>query len=436
MKEVQETPAPPETLPPSGSPGMLGWIKWWMLALTLLVIALWVVYAAHYAMSTTAREPPAEKPGPSSALPRTGKTGAARIAEGPWGRLEIVPITICPPLGLVEHRMPVRAREVVWYFPCKSRDGLAGLLRRVGLPEPLQSTLLSLARPIGGQTEGYTVRPGPELLMGLDGQTRARLYLLLHDWTKNTAQSSAFHFQGTSARQWFEESLISRKTLDLVTPMLYRHGSFLLFADAATVSPLLSSPGERRRLLGALSRESTLLLRLRLSRDSDIDALARYWGRGERVKDIRPILQSFSHLDGEQGLDVTHLLPPFARRRVYTYSDRPDKNTTVYHDCHWTALNFYSERPDDRFGDVDATYNTFYEDYVRASEPLQFGDLAAYVSPEGKMIHTAVYIAADVVFTKNGIHASPWIFLTLDAMKDYYPRSRPLVAQFFRRKDQ
>jgi hypothetical protein len=62
------------------------------------------------------------------------------------------------------------------------------------------------------------------------------------------------------------------------------------------------------------------------------------------------------------------------------------------------------------------------------------GDLVVFAAG-GEIFHTAVYLADDVVFTKNGPRASrPWMLLPLEAMKAFYPRTRPIRVAFLSRR--
>jgi len=443
MNDIPNVPEPSDDTPQAELISLLRWIKWWLIALTLLVAALWVLYVAHYILSDDA-SPPATTLGSAviNALTMPASEPVApqgdTVVEGPWGRLELVPTRIAPHADLVAHRMPAQAARVVWYFPATSLKSLDSRLRKAALPKPLRSTLMSLARSVGRPVIGYEVRPDRDLVLGLDNESRTRLYLALVNHPRNVDQRQAFRFCGTSAQQWLTGSDISPQTAKLVAPLIYARGELLFFADRTTVSPMLPSADERKKLLKALTRESTFTLKLKLDPDSDIDALAAYWGRGGRETIVRRILaHAHAHVGGLADIDVAGLLPPFARDRLYTYPPRTPAGATVFHDCHWTALNFFceSETPDDRFG-MPGAFDTFLDDYRQITEDqgLRLGDLVTYTDHRGAVIHSAVYIAAGILFTKNGHGPHPWTFTKLEAMADYYPLANPLLVRYFRPK--
>lgn len=433
MNDIPNVSGPPNDAPHAELIGLLRWIKWWLIVLTLMVAALWVLYVAQYLLSDDT--PPAA----AHVAPRD-----ETIVGGPWGRIEIVPTRIAPDPDLVdEGRNADEVVQVVWYFPVASMESLEDLLLRIPLPKPLRSTLLGLATPVGSPARGYEVRPDRKLVLGLDNETRAKFYLALVNHPRNFDQRGAFRFCGTSSEQWLDGADISPQTARLVAPLIYRRGELLFFADWTTVSPMLPSAGERNKLMMALARESTFILKLKLDPDSDIDALTAYWGRGGRETIVRQTLAA-ARARGAADIDVVTLLPPFARDRLYKYPHPTPTSATVLHDCHWTALNFFSESqtPDDRFGLPNRAFDTFRDDYRRISEDqgedlnrkLRFGDLVTYTDRRGAVIHSAVYIAAGILFTKNGRGPRPWTLTRLSAMHDYYPLETPLLIRYFRPK--
>ncbi len=434
MSTTPKTPLPSSEAPsPVHRWSAPGWTKWWLGVLSVSIVLSWIGFGLHLLgrrgpeTADLAVDPAAKKP----ATP----LGPKQVVEGPWGRLEITPIAISPPLEFVWHASQRDSSDVVWHFPNTNTSQLSELFREFGMPNALRGRLRSMAE-FDAAIDGYTIRPDRELVLGLRGEVRAKLYVALHGCKANTAQRNSFRSRATSVDQWFGDSPISRETRRLVTPLIYRHGSFLFFSDLQSIESSLPSEKQRTSLLKALTRESTLLLNLRVSPDSDVDSLAAYWGRGGRVNDVRPILQSLSKVGAEQILDVTRLLPPFAQQRIFTYPIIPVRATAVSRDCHWTALNFFCKQPDDRFGKEDEAFATFDEDYYEIFGNPRFGDLVIYIDKqEERFIHSAVYIAADVVFTKNGWNYSrPWMFMELESVGDFYPRSKPLSRSFFRRK--
>jgi len=140
-----------------------------------------------------------------------------------------------------------------------------------------------------------------------------------------------------------------------------------------------------------------------------------------------------------QFIDVIHLLPPFARNHLYCYPELSvadlDKPTVV--NCLWTSLNFFLPNPDNRFLDAAVALKTLKEDYFVVETDFELGDIVAFLDEKGSIFHAAVYIADDLVFSKNGISAmAPWTLMSLNDVKGYYRgRSENPRLIVHRRKD-
>ncbi|MFT3785407.1 MAG: hypothetical protein QM770_04475 [Tepidisphaeraceae bacterium] len=184
------------------------------------------------------------------------------------------------------------------------------------------------------------------------------------------------------------------------------------------------------------------MARLTIDENSDIKALASYWGEGGRESVIEPVLASLKYnvmagIEKPSRINVVALLPPFARERLYGHVVNPTTAPdAVKQDCFWTAFNFFSEEPDNRINDFQYTAQVLQRDYVRVDAPSELGDLVLVVEPGGKAIHAANYIADDIVFTKNGLSPTqPWILGSLKDLVDTYRlKSQSAVELIYFRK--
>jgi cell wall-associated NlpC family hydrolase len=82
---------------------------------------------------------------------------------------------------------------------------------------------------------------------------------------------------------------------------------------------------------------------------------------------------------------------------------------------------------------------TLNRDYNNILTPTQLGDTIFLATRDGVPVHAAVYIADDIVFTKNGGSLTqPWILMHMQDMLDTYavkyPRSGPLKIFYYRKK--
>jgi hypothetical protein len=403
----------------------------WLIGLAALVIIPWMVvgtiYYRHITAAATSRAgSPAETSPPYSA------------GAGPWGRLTLAPIVISPPLEYVAADWGRETGPDEWFFPGTPVEVMETFLAASGLsPEQIRS-IRATARP-DPRTKGLIVRPDPEMVRSFSPEVRARLYLELGKTSLNFDQANAFRFYGSSIEQWLGRGMISARTREIVEPLIYRDGGYLLFADPEIVRSQVKDIEELRRLAKALLREATMVVKVTVNDEEEAARLAEYWGRGGRKTDLRPLLESVVSSAPDHTIDIVHLLPQFARNYIYRYPrlTTADLNKPLIANCLWTALNFFNSKPDDRFLDVNTALNTLRRDYFIVEHGFQLGDIIAFLDANGNLFHVAVYLADDLVFSKNGTSpVAPWVFTTVDRLKGYYrTRSTNPRLIYHRRND-
>jgi hypothetical protein len=429
MNSPKKSPAPPTRPqrpdPPEGRP-VVQIPRAWLLALVAVFLAPWIIAGWIYL-----DEPDAVRTSPA----RNGSS--IKSNPGPWGELLESPIVISPPIEYVP-ATGGRNGEPVWYFPDVSPELLDAFWAAAGLGQP-DVTHLRSRTSAAAEIRGQVVTPGHEWIRSMPATVRARLYPELAKSPRNVDQEQSFRFLGASPGEWLDGSLISAETRALVEPLIYRVGDFLYFADLEAVRPLITDRAEMQRLLKTLLRHSTVLVRLSVSREADVDGLADYWGRGGRRTDVRPLLESVAGGDADRSIDIVHLLPAFARNHLYRYPriTAADLNRPVIANCLWSSLNFFRDEPDDRFLDPDVAIKTLRTDYYIVEAGYQLGDIVAFLDDEGDLIHVAVYVAEDMAFTKNGTSPNaPWTLMSLPHIKDYYrAHADDMRLIYHRRKD-
>jgi hypothetical protein len=392
-----------------------------LIGLALLLVAPWVM--ALVVVNLHPAVPPRD----------VLRTDEIQGNPGPWGDLIYIPIHISPPLELIEASNGYPP-DTQWFFPDTTLVAIQSLFSGADITDAQRSALFA-ATQASPEINGFVSKPPDDVVRGLAPDARARLYRFLGKFPTNRAAANAFRFCGT-ADEWLAGSDVRPETRDLIRALSYRNGRFAFFADLGLVSPTLRSPAEKISLIKALSHESTLMMRLRVTDKSEVDSLVAYWGRGGRAKDVRPILESVAELAGAHTVAVPYLLPPFVRSRIYTYPSVADEPDASHRDCHWTALNFFNDPPDDRLMDrAYASKVISSPEYYVIYSGYQLGDLVIYKTGMDEVIHSAVYIADGVLFTKNGSRPSnPWMFIRMEDMKDFYPSDKPLTVQVLRRK--
>jgi len=72
--------------------------------------------------------------------------------------------------------------------------------------------------------------------------------------------------------------------------------------------------------------------------------------------------------------------------------------------------------------------------YQTVEAPYRFGDVLCFLD-EGEGLHTCVYVADDIVFTKNGDSVlAPWVLMQLQDVESIYRRSPSTRIQGYRLK--
>jgi hypothetical protein len=349
---------------------------------------------------------------------------------GPWGVLEYVRITIEPP----DEFVPVDDRtfeKTRWVFGGCTRERVAGLFSACSLT-PAQRAELANPAIWGEETNAVVVIPSPGLILSLNESARTQIYTALAADGRNDFQMWPYTFRKGGFDAWFARSGLSHPTIALVKRLIYLRGSSLCFSDLPEAFSQIPTLAERRRLVKTLSRNATILMKLRITPDSDIPALTAYWKGSWRAKDIEPLLRSLTEVPGGATIDVAQLLPPFARKQLNTYP-RQDPSTPAI-DCYWTAMNFFRDPPDDRYYSPAAWQSELDANYTVVAQPT-YGDAILFMRGDNLPIHAAVYIADDVVFTKNGGNdRQPWMLMKWDDLLARYPQNDPIRPVIFHRK--
>jgi hypothetical protein len=350
----------------------------------------------------------------------------------PSGTYEYIRMSLGEPDDLLpDVRVPLGSPR--WMFPGYSREKLEAFFRSIDLTDAHRAILLN---PTNWQAlpEGIYVNPPVELIATMGRRARSQIYPLLAESPVNAPQHYPFRFPLTGVEDRLGDAGLSPATLALVKRWLYADGGTACFADGAVAQRLLPVQ-EFGALVNALYREPTFLMRLKVKPDSDINQLLRYWSRGGDSRELKPLFQSLSRVPGGGTINVEHLLPPFARLRLYTHGRVLAGTEKSRQNCFWTALNFFNEQPDAQFLNPENVVRALRTDYFEAEGERQFGDLVCLMDAKGLPAHICVYIVDDVVFTKEGIdNREPWVLMKIpDMLVDYASKTRLKVVTLRRK---
>lgn len=399
------------------------------------------------------------------------KYAAVTGRVGPWGELVSHDIDLERPEEFLAEFLKEEAQrppEPLWSFPGQSTERAieimvsSGLdahavrqLLTVGNPqvrptsadvrlEDLVSSMtpetrvrlsreLDRSGPDDGEYSITVVRPDPTLIYSITPETRTRLYRELGRLGANRYMEYPFTYRAGAVDEWLGQSGLSEKTLARVQSLIYRCGTADCFSDLPTLWTEMPDVEERLRLVKALTRQSVVLPRLRVRPDSDVDRLVAYWGHDGRLGELRALFDSLKRLPDGGTVSLAFLLPPFARERVLSYPP-PTMNGPVM-DCHWSTMNFFNTEPDDRFNEPAYTTEILKMYYRIVPKAGQFGDIVFLFNEQGAAVHSAVYVADDIVFTKNGNnYMQAWLLMRFRDLLAAYPWVNDGSVVAFRRR--
>ena len=358
----------------------------------------------------------------------------SKSADSPWGTLVTMDVDIQQPEEYVAFDTTADSGST-WVFPGQALGQVKGLLKTAGLSDEQISSSLAPEKVLD-QSDAVTVKPDEALLFSLKPEVRSRLYNVLAKWPQNKFMNSPYHLPG-NFEEMARRSGVSDEIVGLVGRLTYQNCGIKFFSDPELVLSKIPSKDEQLLLLKALTYQTAVLARLHLDEESDLDKIVGYWGSvpGVRAKDVRPLLESVSRTAGGGTISLLYLLPKFARERLYTFP-MPTQTGDTKMDCHWSALNFLNDIPDDRLQDSAFASQYIKENFYQIGKPSKPGDVLFILDQVGGVIHSAVHIADDIVFTKNGVnYAQPWILMRTNDLMDVYTRDQAPKALYYRRKD-
>ncbi|MDB6055427.1 MAG: hypothetical protein JWN25_2950 [Verrucomicrobiales bacterium] len=340
-------------------------------------------------------------------------------ASRPWGNLQVDFLSLESADSLFyDHEE--RLKPTTWVVPASRFEEIEALLATMTLSET-QKKELAKKDAWSSVANGWQFVPTAETISGLDPVSRGKLYEVLEKDARNLGQQLPFRFTPNTFKERFSVSSLSSNQLTVIRNLCYTNHGFLAFADLELVHRGWEKPAFEQ-LTRVLYSAPSLQLVLKLAPGTDIEPLVAYWGKNQRVSQIRSLLESVSKMPTGGEIDVLSLLPSFPKVHLYAFPDTSVDPLEARMDCFYSAMNFFTPVPDARFLNEAETKATIEANYVRLEEAPAFGDLVLLVNNKGVTIHVAVYIAENIVFTKNGASPyRPWCLMRIPEMLTYYP---------------
>ncbi len=393
---------------------------WRNLSCRSAVVLLWILFFHSGEIRCGAEGDP-----PRAAQP-------SRAPAKPWGELEYENIPLENSANLFLDAAE-RTKAPRWVFRSVTPAQLTELFTGCALPAAQGSFLLA-TNHWEILSNGIAISPPEELVMGLSQSARQRIYHALAPDRENYVQYFPFRFPLGTLDEHLADCHLPGDKLEMLRGLTYTNaGALCLCLDAPLQKRLATN--EFQALIRALYSIPAVDLRLHIGGNADVDTLVRYWGHGGREKRIRPLLESLARVRGGGSVSVGQLFPAFARLRLDTFPDPESDAEADREDCVFTALNFFNEQADYSFEDATKAHDALHSGYAPIQGPPTFGDLVFLIDPAGVTAHVCVYIAADVVYTKNGAnHLQPYVLMRIPEVLAFYPVEGSWNLVIFRKK--
>ncbi len=357
------------------------------------------------------------------------------VKPGPWGDLEYYYTYLEAPDALID-LMPVPSQQTVWRFPGASVEEIRNLFLTVGLDPELQAELNE--RSVWHiSADGIRVHPTDRVISEMPIGARIKIYQVLRGFDENKYHRTPVIIESGDVMAWFADTGISPYAIEAINRLAYPIGASLAFSDLPHLLSLMGSEEEERKLIKATTRTRSLILRLRVHEGSDFQSLQDYWTAGFKYKDILPLLESVQRTDGVERIDVAHLIPPLPRKLLYTFPSLSLGLSGRYPDSFWTALNFFEFWPREKFLNSSEVEKEVRASFSRVAPPYRYGDVLTLIDPgTRRVVHMCVYLADDIVYTKNGPGLlRPWIFMRMPDLVTRLESEQAPVVEGWRRNE-
>ena len=376
----------------------------------------------------------ANQPKLSDAFAVDPKDKTRSIHVGPWGELVTRDIELERPTEFLTAEVNKPEPET-WLFSNMKPDDVKALLSRTGLTAA-QVAAAFAPEAVRADNSGTRLLPTMDFLFSLDAATRSKLCLALAGSGVNLYLDYPFIFPGGTIESIYADSRLHPDDVALLKRLVYANGNAVQLSDYPALMCQIPTVDRRVAMAKVLSRQSAVFAGLVIKPDTDIDKIAAYWGNVPNVRftDVRPLMEALKQLPEGGNLSLFYLLPKFARDRLYTFP-LPNQPGDPIMDCHWTTFNFSSETPDNRFNNPDFAVDYIRKNYYQISSPSMCGDILLLLNSRNEVKHSAVYLADDLVFTKNGNnYRQPWMIMHIPDLLATYPATPPMQVVYMRLK--
>lgn len=340
---------------------------------------------------------------------------------GPWGRIQCYYFYLEAPEEIVS-RTPTPDTQTRWRIPESELSNFQNLVSETELSNELVSALFN-PREVIHRNGKANLFPAAALIESLNERDRQRLYEKLASYLNNEFYEYPIFFFGGDVDAWAKNSELRPELVSAIRRLAFHRGETLAFSDIPYLLGMAQSDAEAHFIKKKLTRTRTLIARLEVNPDSNVQEMLDYWSTGLnlRRKELEPLFQATSSIPGIGHLDILHVLPALPRKLLYTFPGDDFTTHIRFPDCHWSTLNFFNFTAQDYYLDSHLASSAVLENFQQIEPPYRFGDVLMFINPQGNAYHSCIYIADDLVYTKNGANPLvPWVLLELKDLQKMY----------------
>ena len=353
---------------------------------------------------------------------------------GPWGELLVSNIYLEAPDSVIEiagKPDPVPR----WTFPGLSASMVKDLLIQSGVELALVERLTSSSQLKSSGSE-IVIYPKLEDLLQIKGDVRDKLYTEISKYPQNDYYTDPVFILSGDVEEWLAEATLNADQKNAVRQLVWHRGNALVFSNVGVLINYVTTAEEIKNTLRAITRCMSLVVNKKFPiKPEQREAFLRYWignqPESPRMTFIKAVVKEN---DLNDTVDIMHFLPVIMREKLYTFPSLRDGVKGRLPDCHWTSLNFFNLTARDYYRNTSMAAIQLTQAYNQVSAPYRLGDVLCYTD-NGDGLHTCVYIADNIVLTKNGENIlAPWVLLTIEDVSKIYKRSATTQIQGYRLK--
>jgi hypothetical protein len=398
----------------------------------LLFSAPWSVGRPSIAAAQPSLEAGGAAKGAESASAVDG--GVQHCKPGPWGNVSYFFAYIEAPDYLLDY-FPLPNTQPCWTVKAEDLGRFADMLKENGMADARRERILD-ERAIFKHDDSVCLYPSVGDVESITTEARNALYPELGLLPQNEYHSAPVHITSGNVDSWFANTGLRPEIIAKIKSLAWKRGDSLEFSDIPSVLSYAKSAAEAREIFRAFTRTRIAIVQVEVDSGADVEQLADYWRLPQQRKAVLPMLQSLQEASRSHALsvDICHLFPPFARKYLNTFPDLSLAANGRFPDCHWTSLNFFNDSPRNYYLNTALAADFVVSSYTPVEPPYRFGDVLMFQSG-GTAVHSCVYIADELVFTKNGENlVTPWVLMRLQDLKKIYSSEEGTIIKGYRQK--